>query len=164
MPKIELFLQFEGNRKIVLIEIDSEALVSEIIAAAIPAGLSGDEHHKFHVFNHEHDEPLAHDKSLKHHGLGHRHRIHIHRCHRIETTLQFNEVREVMHFPPSATIERVKKAFVKSIKMSPVDATEHVLQLCGTTDRPEPDTQIGALASGCCTVCFNLVPIKRIEG
>lgn len=164
MPKIQLFLQFEGNQKIELIEVDNEALVGDVIAAAIRAGMHDHGRENLLVFIHDQDEPLAHDKPISHHGIGHRHRIHVHRCAKIGVTLQFNEVREIMHFPPSATVDRVKKAFVKAIHMSPVDATEHVLQICGGTERPEPDTQIGALASGCCSVCFNLVPIKRIEG
>jgi hypothetical protein len=78
--------------------------------------------------------------------------------------MHFNDLTEKVHFPPSATVERVKRRFVEKIHMSPVDATEHVLQLCVSTDRPEPDLQIGALVSGTCSLCFNLVPIKRVEG
>jgi hypothetical protein len=53
---------------------------------------------------------------------------------------------------------------VHELKMSPVDASEHVLQITGTTDRPDPDVQIGALVSGCCELAFSLVPVKRVEG
>ena len=63
-----------------------------------------------------------------------------------------------------ATVDEVKQWYVDKLKMSPVDATEHVLQITDTTDRPDPDVQIGALISGRCDVTFTLVPIKRVEG
>jgi hypothetical protein len=82
----------------------------------------------------------------------------------VDVTLHFNELKEKMHFPPSATVERVKRRLVEKIGMSRVDATEHALQICGADDRPEPDNHIGALVDGCCSLCFDLVPIKRVEG
>ncbi|RUL84029.1 hypothetical protein [Tautonia sociabilis] len=161
MPKVELFLQVEGRRRIDLIEIDADAPVREILKlAAIPehikeAGL---------VFEVDGERPLDHEARLCDAGVGHRHRVHVHRCHQVDVSLHFNDITEKMHFPPSATVERVKRRFVEKIRMSHVDATEHALQLCGTDDRPEPDNHIGAFVSGCCSLCFDLVPIKRVEG
>lgn len=161
MPKVELFLQVEGRRRIDLIEIDADLPVLEILKlAAIPEHLK----EVGLVFELDGERPLEHDTCLQDAGVGHRHRIHVHRCHQVDVTLRFNEITEKMHFPPSATVERVKRRFVEKIGMSPVDATEHALQLCGTEDRPEPDDHIGALVSGCCTLCLDLVPIKRVEG
>lgn len=164
MPKIQLFLQFEGSRKIELIELDSDALGEAILAAALSAGLSEAHREGAHVFGPEHDEPLHKHEPLHKQGIRHKHRVHVHRCHRIEVTAHFNDATKVTHLPPSATIERVKKWFVHEIHMSPVDATEHVLQICHSTERPEPDIQIGSLVANCCTMCFDLVPIKRVEG
>jgi hypothetical protein len=164
MSTIQLFLQIEGDRRIELIEIDENAAVREVIVAACNVGLP--DHHRAEalVFGLHCDTPLELDAILCQAGIGDKQRIHVHRCHKIEVTLHFNELTEKMHFPPSATVERVKRHFVEKIHMSPVDATEHVLQLCGCTDRPEPDHHIGALVSGVCSLCFNLVPIKRVEG
>lgn len=164
MAKIQLFLQFEGERRIELIELDSDALGSEIIQAALRAGLDAAHAHGTHVFGPDDDSPLKPDVPLDKQGIRHKHRVHVHRCRRVEVKVHFNECTELLEFPPSATVDRVKKQFVKAIEMSPVDASEHVLQLCGTTERPEPDTQIGTLVCGCCSVCFDLVPIKRVEG
>lgn len=164
MPNLQLFLQFEGHRGIEIVRIEDTATVRELLAAAAGAGLPEDRREGASVFAHENDTPLDHDTCLKDAGIGNKHRIHIHRCKKVEVTLHFNEVKEKLHFPPSATVERVKREFVKRIHMSPVDATEHVLQLCGSTDRPDPDTHIGSLICGCCSLCFDLVPIKRIEG
>jgi hypothetical protein len=164
MPTIQLFLQFEGHRGIELVRVEDTATVRELLAAALRAGLPEDRTEGASVFAHESDLPLNPDATLKDAGVHDKHRVHVHRCKKVEVTLHFNEVKEKLHFPPSATVERVKKEFVKRIHMSPVDATEHVLQLCGSTDRPEPDTHIGSLVCGCCALCFDLVPVKRIEG
>jgi len=164
MSKIQLFLQFEGGRRLELVEVSSDASVSDVIQAAIKAGLSLEHAKEAHVFGPEDDAPLKPDVLLEKQGIRHKHRVHVHRCRNVEVKLHFNECTEVLEFPPSATVDRVKKRFVKVIGMSPVDASEHVLQLCGSTDRPESDTQIGTLVCGCCHVCFDLVPIKRVEG
>lgn len=164
MPTIQLFLQFEGNRSIELIQLDSEAPGREILSAAQRLGFAEPHLKHAHVFGFETEAPLDLDVPLSKQGIRDKHRIHVHRCKKVEVTLHFNEVTKVMEFPPANTVDYVKKRFVHAIDMSPVDATEHVLQLCRTEDRPEPDTQIGTLVSGCCSLCFNLVPIKRIEG
>jgi hypothetical protein len=164
MPTLQLFLQFEGHRGIEVVRIEDTATMQELLQAAVQAGLPEDRKDGASVFAHESETPLDLSSTLKDAGIGDKHRVHVHRCKRVEVTLHFNEVTEKLHFPPSATVERVKREFVKKIHMSPVDATEHVLQLCGSTDRPEPDTHIGSLVCGCCSLCFDLVPIKRVEG
>ncbi len=164
MPTIQLFLQFEGDRRIELIEIDENACIRDLVAAAVHVGFPGDQQGAALVFGHDREEPFDLEATLNAAGVRHKHRIHVHRCRKIEVTVHFNERTEKFQFPPAATVERVKKDVVKKLHMPPVDATEHVLQICGSTDRPEPDIHIGSLVSGCCTLCFDFVPIKRIEG
>jgi hypothetical protein len=164
MSVIHLFLQFQGDRRIELIQVDENAPVRDIIAAAIRAGFPEDGSNDAVVFGHDRDEPYDLMATLTTAGIRHKDRVHVHRCRKIEVTVQFNDRIEKHPYPPAATVEQVKRDAVKKFQMSAVDATEHVLQICGTTDRPEPDVHIGALVSGNCTLCFNLVPIKRIEG
>lgn len=164
MATLQLFLQFEGHRGIEIVRIEDTATVRDLLAAAFQAGLPDERKDGASVFAHESDAPLDPDSTLKAAGISDKHRVHVHRCKKVEVTLHFNEVTEKLHFPPSATVDKVKKEFVKNLHMSPIDATEHVLQLCGSTDRPEPDTHIGSLVCGCCSLCFDLVPVKRIEG
>jgi hypothetical protein len=164
MNMIQLFLQFEGNRRIELIELDADSPVSAIIEAAARVGLPEECRAAALVFGEDGEAPLDAGTALSAAGVRDKHRVHVHRCHKIAVTLHFNDVTDKAHFPPSATVERVKRYFVHKIHMSPVDATEHVLQLCGSTDRPEPDQHIGALVSSSCSLCFDLVPIKRVEG
>lgn len=164
MSTLKLFLQFEGHRPVELIHLPETATVADVVAAARKAGLTDELKDGALVFGAEGDEPLDPSATLKAAGVRDRHRVHVHRCKKVLVTLHFSGQTEKLEFPPAATVERVKREFVRRIHMSPTDATEHVLQLCGTTDRPEPDTHIGSLVCGCCNLCFDLVPIKRVEG
>lgn len=164
MAKVRLFLQLEGNRNVEILDVDENATAEEVIAAAGRAGLADDRRAGARLFGHDMDAPLDAGTTLKAAGIRDKHRVHVHRCTKVEVTLHFNERTELLSFPPAVTVDKVKKEFVKDIGMSPVDASEHVLQLCGSTDRPDPDTHIGTLVCGCCSLCFDLVPIKRVEG
>jgi hypothetical protein len=117
------------------------------------------------VFAGEDEHPLHSDKPLRHQGVKDKHRVHVHRCKKIKVALHYADTPEAHHqFAPTATVHHVKRWYVNELKMPPVDASEHVLQITGTTDRPDPDVQIGALVSGHCELTFSLVPVKRVEG
>ena len=92
--------------------------------------------------------------------------LHVTRCHKIETVVRFNGEDKRRHFPPGAVVERVRRwAALRAFGLSPRDAVEHVLQLKGTTKRPDRDTHVGALTDHkTCAVVFDLVPSKRVEG
>jgi hypothetical protein len=93
-------------------------------------------------------------------------RIHLSRCRHVDVSVRFNGEVVARHFPPSATIARVHHwAARRAFGMTARDAAEHVLQIQGSTKRPDRDVHIGALTggSGCC-VAFDLVPRKRVEG
>lgn len=165
MKSIEILLQGERIPDIQLVEIDSAKGVQEVLAAAVKCRTSeveGD----FYVFVEDGDEPLKQDDPLPKGKDGEPVRLHVHRCHRIEVGVTFNGVTKEHSFGPGTTIAAVKRwAAIKAFGMNPADAAEHVLQLAGTTDRPEPDTHIGSLAT-CpeCRIAFDLVPLKRVEG
>lgn len=93
-------------------------------------------------------------------------RLHLSRCHKVEVTVRFNGENEKRRFPPSATVERVRRwAVRRAFGLSPIDAAEHVLQLQNSTMRPDRDVHIGTLTgNGTCMVAFDLVPSKRVEG
>ena len=80
--------------------------------------------------------------------------------------VRFNGETEKRHFTPSATVERVKRwAARRAFHLSPRDAAEHVLQIKGTTTRPDRDVHVGTLTHGhSCAVAFDLVPSQRVEG
>lgn len=162
MSELKLFLQFEGHRPIELIKVAEDATPDAVLKAA--AALGADIGEAFVFAGHD-ENSLNPKKPLRQQGVEDKARVHVHRCKKIRAFLNYADERERHHdFAPSATVDQVKRWYVDKLDMSAVDATEHVLQRTDTTDRPDPDVQIGALVTGRCEVRFTLVPIKRVEG
>ncbi|AUW47159.1 hypothetical protein [Rhizobium leguminosarum] len=165
MNKITLFVQFEASPNIELIELSDTATFAELILAATERGLPDDVQRDALIFIEEKDEALETDLSLTKQGVKHKDRVTIHRCRRVEVSVAFNARLEQRKFNPAATVGRVKRWFVDEIGMTPVDASEHVLQITGTNRRPDHDVPIGTVVTkGTCSVEFTLVPRKRVEG
>lgn len=163
MSEIEIFVQGEGIPDIVIVRVPRNAMVREVMEAAKEHGLQATDEEA--VFLEDSETPIGLDTPLEETGIRHRGRIHIHRCRRVAVSVNFNARQEEKIFPPSATIQRVKKWAVHEFKLADVDAAEHVLQVCNSSTRPDEDTHIGVLVhSPHCTLCFDLVPKQRVEG
>lgn len=165
MKKTEVLLQGESIPDIQVVKLDRDKRVKDVIVAAA-AHRSQECDGKFNLFVEDGDEPLSPDDALPETDDGHPVRLHVHRCRRVEVSVTFNGVTKEHRFGPGTTVAAVKKwAAIAAFGMDPADAAEHVLQIGGTADRPEPDTHIGALVT-CpdCHVQFDLVPLKRVEG
>ena len=162
MAKLSLFLQFEGDPRVELAEFDEKAGTKEVRAKAVELGfaLLSDAS----VFAEGHDDPLDDKHPLTAQGVSNKQRLCLHRCKKIHVTVDFVGDSKQHPFSPVTTMADVKAWFVDKIKMSPADATEHVLQVSGTTERPTPDTMIGSLKSVDCKIELSLVPLKRVEG
>jgi hypothetical protein len=92
-------------------------------------------------------------------------RIHISKCRKIKVTVHFLEKTEEHAFAPGARVKKVKAWAVEKFKLDHHDAAEHVLQVCNSTDRPSTDTPLHELTKApVCSMCFDLVPEKRVEG
>lgn len=168
MPEIEIFVQGEGIPEITLLRVPDNSAVRDILTNAEAQGVrfAGDEP-SLVILIEDQEMELPHDLSLEKAGIRHRSRVHIHRCRRIEVTVNFNAQQIVHSFPPSATVERVKRWAVSSegFDLPSIDATEHLLQVCRSAARPDEDIQIGSLvAFPNCGLCFDLVPKVRVEG
>ena len=164
---IELFIQCEGILKITLVSVHLKDTVADIIKVAQEHGLSAPEGSEVFVFVENTDAPLALDAKIDEVGLIPRRRVHVHRCRRVEVTVNFNADQLKGFFPPSATVAWVKKWAVgkDGFGLSDLDATEHLLQVCHSTDRPDEDVHIGTLVKfldG--AICFDLVAKQRVEG
>lgn len=165
MKPIEVLLQGECIPDIQLVEVDSAGQVKDLLAVAARCRKETVEG-EFFVFHEDGAEPLGIEDMLPESENGQPVPLHVHRCCSVVATVTFNGVSKGHEFRPGMTIAAVKKwAAVTEFGMKPADAAEHVLQIAGTTDRPEPDTHIGALVT-CpdCNVAFDLVPLKRVEG
>ena len=163
MESIDIFYQGEGLREIEHIAVGPEHTFSTLKALLIEKhGLQGD----VLVFLEESDEPLDETLIVREHvgpaGL----KAHVHRCRHIEVDVRFNNETVHHRFGPGATIARVKRwAAEHKFGMTPEEASEHVLQILGTQDRPSLGTHLGALTK-CphCRLAFDLVPDQRVNG
>lgn len=165
MEETEVLLQGENIPDIQVVKFGRDKRVKDVIAAAA-AHRRQECDGEFNAFMEDGEKPLAPDEALPEADDCQPVRLHVHRCRRVEVAVSFNGVTKEHRFGPGTTVAAVKKwAAIAAFGMDPGDAAEHVLQIAGTTDRPEPDTHIGVLVS-CpdCDVQFDLVPLKRVEG
>lgn len=167
--EISFFVQGEGLSGIQIVKAESEAKLKDVItelAADVGGGFAAAVKSGQAVISLEDEgNDLPQAMSLKQAGVRDRSRVHVHRCHKVKVTVNFNGETKSDDLPPSTRVEKLKKWAVKEFDIDKVEATEHALQLCGTADRPDEDTHIGTLTpNGTCSVCFDLVPKVRVEG
>lgn len=163
--EFEVFLQGVGVHDITLLRIPQSGRVADILAAGRAAGLAVPD--DVSVYIEDEDVALSLESLLSTTAIRHRCRVHVSRCRRVDVSVTFNGRQISEAFPPAATMKRVKRWAVgsKGFNMSEVDAAEHVLQLSGSSERPDEDIHIGTLVtSGQCVVSFDLVPKVRVEG
>lgn len=161
---IEVFLQGPGLA-ITLVKLPADGKISDLIAQASEKGLKIGAEEKLDVWLENAEEPLKSGSSLAEAGIKSRSRVHVHTCRRIHVTVNFNNQSHQHPFSPSSTIGDVKEWAAKKFNLGEVDASEYVLQVCGTTTRPKEETQVGVFAEpGQCTACFDLIPEQRVEG
>lgn len=168
MADIDIFVQGENIPEITLVRVPGSGAVRDILEATGAQGLrlAGDETSLI-ILAENTEEALALDLQLEAAHISHRSRVHIHRCRRLEVTVNFNADHKTHSFSPSTTVEHVKRWAVgkDGFNLQDIDATDHLLQLCNSTTRPDGDTHIGSLVQfPNCTLCFDLVPKQRVEG
>ena len=163
MREIDVFYQGEGVREIEHIELGPEHTFGSLKAIlAEKHGLEAD----ILIFLEDSDEPVSELLLLREHAGHAGVKVHVHRCRHVEVAVTFNDETVHHRFGPGTTVGRVKRwAAEHKFKMSPEEASEHVLQIKGTYDRPAPGTHLGTLAA-CpkCAVAFDLVPDQRVNG
>ncbi len=162
---IELFVQGEEINEVTLIRVPHDATVREVILKTKgECGIEAREE-EIIVLVEDQDEEILLDAKLIEVGIRHRHRVHFHRCRRVEVSVNFNGLTKAQAFSPSATIGKIKRWADDEFGLKGVDATEHALQICGTSTRPDLDVHVGSLVKHPhCQICFDLVPKKRVEG
>jgi hypothetical protein len=162
MGSIEVFYQREGTREIEHIEATPETTFGAVM------GLLAEKHGlgpEVVLFLEDTDEPVVVTQTLHGHAGRAGVKLHAHRCRHVDVAVTFNGQQAEHGFGPGTTIARVKKWAAQKFAMTPEDASEHVLQIAGTHDRPPPGTHLGALVM-CphCRVAFDLVPDHRVNG
>lgn len=162
MPKLTLFVQIQGEPNVIEVAVNENLTESELLKALVGAGisLSPDQF----VFIDETQEPISND-GKRPAEVSQGTRVHVARCRRIKTTVNYLEKTIERDFAAGARVRSVKKWAMKEFELDKKDAAEHVLQLCKSAQRPSTDTPLHALVQGSnCAVCFDLVPEIRVEG
>lgn len=165
MSEIEIFIQGEGIEDITLVRVPGNSTVRDIVDAIQVQGAQIGTADGYAVMLEDSEEVLELDQHLEAVGIGHRSRVHINRCRHVEVSVNYNGEQKERSFPAAATVRRVKLWSVREFGLKKVDATEHALQVCGSTNRPDEDVHIGSLVQyPSCALCFDLVPKQRVEG
>jgi hypothetical protein len=163
---IEIFLQGEMVPEIQIVKVPRHGTVRDLLKSARANNIILPEQGgSLAIFLEDSEEDIDLNISLEDAGIKHRSRLHCHRHKRIEVSINFMSETRTHQFSPSTTVAKVKRWADEKFRLNGPDATDHVLQLCGTNKRPDEDVHIGALVchpSHC--LCFDLVPKIRVEG
>src|SRR5207244_2583711 len=124
---IELFVQGEGIADITLIRVAQDCTVREVILRPKEeCGIEPREEELLLMIE-DQDEEIMLDAKRIEVGIAHRHRIHCHRCRRVEVAVNFNGATKACAFSPSTTIGKIKRWADDEFGLKGVDATEHAL-------------------------------------
>ncbi|WP_407123442.1 hypothetical protein [Bradyrhizobium sp. STM 3561] len=163
MTKHIIFIQVQERPGIIEAEVIEAATIGELRATIEAVGVALDA--ETHIFIDEAEEPLLGEHHHAVPELKRGMRVHVSRCKRIKATVHYLERSGEHEFAPGARVRAVKAWAVHTFKLTPKDAAEHVLQICQSRKRPAADTPLHELVEGHgCSLCFDLVPEKRVEG
>lgn len=162
MTNIPVFIQLDGVAGLTEAAIPEGATGAQLYDALGHLGIETDD--AMFVFIGEDDEPIKRGgkQSL---GIVASALVHVTRCRKIKVTAHFLERTGEAHFAPGARVKAIKAWATGKFEMALADAAEHVLEICDRKTRPTTDSSLQQLTDGKhCSVCFNLVPDKRVEG
>jgi hypothetical protein len=163
MPQSTIFVQLQGDARVIELAVAEGVTESELHKALSKAGVLIDP--ELFVFIDEAEEPVSREGNRPTPSVVHGARIHISRCRRIKATVHFLEKTIEGEFPPGTRVRKIKQWATHEFRLDHKDAAEHVLQICSSTKRPASDTPLHTLVEGNeCAICFDLVPEKRVEG
>jgi hypothetical protein len=163
MPKQTIFIRGHALPAAVEVEIAEAALMGDLLALITKAGIAVD--NETAIFIDEAEMPHDLTPAAPVAGIKHGSHVHVTKCKKIDVTVNYLDGTATHKFAPGARVRRVKAWAVDKFNLTPHDAAEHVLQMCGTTRRPASDTPLNELTDGkTCAICFDLVPEKRVEG
>jgi len=171
MESIDVFVQVTGVRDILVASATPDHSVGQMLTTlALP--VANDE--ALLIFLEDSPGPLSSDTlieellplSASDEPAAGPLRLHLTHSREVEVSVRYNAEQLRRAFSPGATVSRVHHwAARRGFHLSPRDAAEHVLQIQGTSQRPDREVHMGCLVSReACGVAFDLVPRKRVEG
>lgn len=164
MSKINVFLQGEGIKDIMRLQLEPRSTVLEV-KRACESGLGVQMNGEVAVFLEDGDEPLEDTATLESQPSKHGVRLHVHRCRRVAVNVKYSDRTMEHAFAPGVTVGTVKSLAAKQFGITKEDAAELILQIAGTKEQPDVDVHIGTLATcPACAIALDLVPNSRIQG
>lgn len=110
------------------------------------------------------DQPVLLSARVGDVGLTRHGHLHCHPCRRIQVTVRKDETK-TRKFAPTARVARVRRWALKAFGLSGQAASDFVLQLCDSDQRPRPNQHLSELAqSDTCSICFDLVKELTPQG
>lgn len=162
MTTINIFFQGENHKGIGHCEIDANDTFASLKTMLKKQDLVFDD---TFIFLEDSDEPVTDESHIRDFAKSGAIKIHFHRRRKIEVKVMFNGETIDRRFPVSATIARIKKwAAERKFGMDREEASEHVLQISGSHDRPSSNVNLGTLVQCQKPICFDLVPDERVNG
>lgn len=165
MVGLNIFVHQVGSTRLTEVVVEPSAIGLDVLRhpeLSVAVEAIGDE---ILIFIDEQDAPVGHHEKLEDHGAVAGGRLHLVHCHQVEVRVYYMHLEACRPFPPGIHLKRVKEWAVREFGLAQGDAVEHVLQIHGTTDRPNSATPLSTLLKGHgCAIAFDLVPDKRVEG
>jgi hypothetical protein len=163
MKSIDIFYQGENIAGIEHLEVAHDQTFGELLARLV---VQHDLPPDVLIFVQGDEQPIEHGGQIAERGGERGVTAHVHRCRHVNVAVTFNNTTREHLFSPSSTVGHVKRWMAEhKFDMTQDDASEHLLQLAGTTTRPSPNTHIGTLTDGkTCAVAFDLVADERVNG
>ena len=168
---IEVFIHPAGGKPVTVRVNPSDTLAQVLARASITP--SADEHLFISAANddaaevggeEDADEPVSHHTKAADAGLQHHGHVHCHPCRRIEVTVNLDKAKS-RKFAPSARIARVRRWALRAFELSGPAASDFVLQICQSDQRPRLNQHLAELVKqGTCSICFDLVKEVTPQG
>ena len=163
MSKINVFLQGEGIKDVVRLQLEPKSTALDVKSACASHGVQANG--EAAVFVEDSDEPVADSATVESLAGKHGVRLHVHRCPRVGVKVAYSGRTVERVFGLGRTVGSVKSWAAKELGIPKEDAAELILQIAGTKDQPDVDVHIGTLAAcPACAIAFDLVPNPRIQG
>lgn len=177
--EIEIYIHLEGQAEPRIVEADLTENVADVLARA---GLAGNAEHSTFVgestacLKHADDErddledeeetaPLGRTLSDLGARRGRGVHIHCHRCRKVAVEIHYRDKTKRHRFSPSTTVATVIEWARRKFRLTDPDNAKLRLQVCNSTERPGLDRHLGELTPrGTCSLCFDLVFEKKVEG
>ncbi len=165
MSKYRIFLFKEGKEEPEIKEISSEENISDFLKTEMSHLTSEDRLDELFMFKEDDDKGVS-EETFDKAGIHEKHRIHCHRCKKVDVTVSYNGKNIHKHFPPSATGKTVFKWAVIEFSFPTKDPTNYELRVNDSTGAVLKNTDhIGIYVKyPNCDLHLYLVPKQNIQG